>query len=185
MITTPEKLSLAHKTALDTSLTTVRTLFDSSERLIALNFNTARALLESTTASTRAVLGAKRIDELSTLQAAQVQPAIEAALAYFSNVYNILTQGLEEAVKPLEAQFAVANKFVANELEKAAQAAPVGSEVVVAALKSGIAAANTTYDHVSKTTRQVAELAESNVAAVTDVAVKAVGGTASRRKKTV
>jgi phasin family protein len=175
MMTTPEKLSIVHKAAIDFALATVRTAYDSSERLVALNLNTARALIADGTANVKALAEAKSPDELIKLQTAMARPAVEKALGYYRNCYEIVAQSCEEAIKPLEIQFAELSKLFCAELEKAAKAAPVGSEAALAAVKSGIAAANSTYDQVTKATRQVVEIAEANIAAAADAAVKAVG----------
>ncbi|MFM8880762.1 MAG: hypothetical protein ACKOGK_00750, partial [Betaproteobacteria bacterium] len=52
-------------------------------------------------------------------------------------------------------------------IESMAKNAPAGSEGVVSFVKSAMAASNSAWDQVSKTTRQVVEMAEANVAAVT------------------
>ncbi len=46
------------------------------------------------------------------------------------------------------------------------ETAPAGSEVGIAALKSGIAAANSAYDNVSKVAKQFTEAIQSNFEAV-------------------
>jgi phasin family protein len=192
MITKPENLVSANKDAIESVLTTIKTTFDSSERLAALNLNTTRSLVEQTTANVKAMLTVSTPDDLLKLQAAMVKPMAEKALAYYRNCYEIVAQGIEEAVKPFEVRAAEMNKAFAIELEKAAAASPVGSEAALAAVKTSIAAANSTYDQVSKASRQAVEIAEANMAAATDAAVKAVTsvpttpattGSTSRAKK--
>ena len=189
MYTNPEKLTAGSKIAVESTLTTLKTVFDSSERLAALNLNTARALFEDGSANVKTLLAAKTPEELFELQTAMIRPLSEKALAYYRTCYEIIAQGIEEVVKPYEVQFAEANKVIAVELEKAAASSPVGSDAAVAAVKSSIAAANSAFDQVSKVSRQVVELTETNISAATDAAVKAITTTpgstaASRRKKT-
>lgn len=192
MITKPENLVNANKDAIESVLTTFKTTFDSSERLAALNLNTTRSLVEQATANVKAMLTVSTPEELLKLQAAMVQPMAEKALAYYRNCYEIVAQSIEEAVKPFEVQAAEMNKAFAIELEKAAAASPVGSEAAVAAVRTSIAAANSTYDQVSKASRQAVEIAEANMTAATDAAVKAVANlpatstapSAARGKKT-
>lgn len=170
--------------AVEAALVAFKAAFDASERLAALNLNTLRAGFVDGTAGIQAVLDAKDPQALVAIQADLAQPAAERALSYFRNSYEILTQGYQEAVKPFEAGFAQMNKTVAAELEKAANSAPVGSDAAVAAVKSGLAAANSTFDQVNRATRQVIQLAEANMAAATDAAVKAVANkTAPKAKK--
>jgi len=174
MITKPENLVSANKNAIESVLKTIKTTFDSSERLAALNLNTSRSLVEQTTANVKAMLTVSTPEDLLKLQAAMVQPMAEKALAYYRNCYEIVAQGIEEAVKPFEVQAAEMNKAFAIELEKAAAASPIGSEAALAAVKTSIAAANSTFDKVSKASRQAVEIAEANMTAATDAAVKAV-----------
>ena len=167
-------VSAAGKAAVESSMNIFKTVFDSAERLVVLNLNTGRAVLEEATANLKALLAVKTPEEFFALQSSFAQPAAAKAVAYYRNCYEIVAQSVEDVAKPLEAHMVETNKFVASELEKAAKSAPVGSEAALAAVKSTIAAANSTYDQVSKATRQVAEMAEANMAAATDVAVKAV-----------
>lgn len=174
MIAKPDQFTTAHKLVVESSIASLRHAFDSSERLVALNLNTTRELLEGSTAGIKTLMSVKTPEELTAAQAAMVRPMAEKVLAYYRHCYEILAQGVEEFVKPFEAQFAELNKTVASELEKAAASAPVGSEAAVAAVKSSIAAANSTFDQVSRASRQVVEMAESNLNAATEAAVKAM-----------
>lgn len=175
-------VSAAGKAAVESSMNIFKTVFDSAERLVVLNLNTGRAVLEEATANLKALLAVKTPEEFFALQSSFAQPAAAKAVAYYRNCYEIVAQSVEDVAKPLEAHMVETNKFVASELEKAAKSAPVGSEAALAAVKSTIAAANSTYDQVSKATRQVAEMAEANMAAATDVAVKAVSSPAPAPK---
>ena len=171
---TPEQFVAANKTSIETMLTLANTAFATVERLAALNLNTARSLLEDGVANTKALLAAKDVQELTNLQISLAQPVVEKAVAYTRSVYEITSQTQEEVSKVFEGQMAEVNKGVATALDKAAKSAPAGSDVAVAAVKSAIAAANSAYDSMSKAAKQVAEIAEANVAAATNATVKAV-----------
>ncbi len=175
MFNAPEQFTSANKANVEALLNLANTVFASAERFAALNLNTARSLLEDSVANTKALLGAKDIQELISLQSTLAQPSVEKAVAYSRSLYEIAAQTQEEISKVVEAQFTEANKTVATALDKAAKNAPAGSDVAVAAVKSAIAAANSAYDSISKAAKQVAEMTEANVAAATNATVKAVG----------
>ncbi|WP_341679451.1 phasin family protein [Niveibacterium sp. SC-1] len=183
MFATPEQFVAANKANVEAALSVANTAFASAERLVNLNLSTARAFLEDSVANTKALFGAKDVQELLTLQSGLAQPALEKAVAYTRSVYEIATQAQEEITKLVEGQVAEANKSVSTALDKAAKSAPAGSDVAVAAVKSAIAAANSAYDSMSKAAKQVAEIAEANVAAATSATVKAVGSTTPKSKK--
>jgi phasin family protein len=171
---TPEQILAAQKSNVETMMSVANTLFASSERLIALNLNTARSAFEDSMANSKALMNVKAPQDLLSLQQATAQPTMEKAVTFARGVYEIASQTNEELAKLLEGQYVEANKGVAASLDKLAKNSPAGSDVAVAAVKSALAAANSAYDSVSKVARQVAEVAEANVAAATNATVKAV-----------
>ena len=120
-MTTPEQIVAANKANVETLLTLANTAFASAERIAALNLNTARAVLEDSVASTKALLGAKDVQELISLQTSLAQPMVEKAVAYSRSIYEIASQTQEEVSKLFEAQVAEANKTFAAALDKAAK----------------------------------------------------------------
>jgi len=182
MYNTPEQMASANKANVESILTLANTAFASAERLAALNLNTVCTMLEDIVANAKSLMGAKDVQELMNVQATLAQPAVEKAVAYSRSIYEIATQTQEELSKVMESQFAEINRNVTSALDKAVKNAPAGSDVAVAAVKSAIAAANSAYDSMTKAAKQVAEIAEANVAAATNATVKAVT-TAPKAKK--
>lgn len=183
MYTTPEQLAGANKANVESLLTVANTAFASAERLAALNLNTARTLLEDSVNGAKSLLAVKDVQELVSMQSAMAQPAFEKAIAYARSVYEIASQTQEEFSKIFDSQYVEINKNVTSVLDKAVKNAPAGSDVAVAAVKSAIAAANSAYETMNKAAKQVAEMAEANVAAATSATVKAVGASAQKAKK--
>ena len=178
-----EQLASANKANVETLLSVANTAFASAERLAALNLNTARAMLEDSVASAKSLLAVKDVQQLMAMQTTLAQPAVEKAVAYSRSAYEIATQTQEELSKIVEGQFAELNKNIASALDKAAKNAPAGSDVAVTAVKSAIAAANSAYDSMNKAAKQVADMAQANVAAATSATVKAVGSAATPKPK--
>ena len=180
---TPEQFAAANKATVDSLLTLANTALASAERIAALNLNTARSIIEDSVANSKAILGVKDVQEAIALQSTIAQPAVEKAVAYSRSVYEISAQTQEEVAKVFESQYADFQKSVSGLLDKVAKSAPAGSDVAVAAVKSAIAATNSAFDSMNKAAKQVAEIAEANVAAATNATVKAVGATATASKK--
>jgi phasin family protein len=183
MFNTPEQFAAANKASVDAMLTLANSALASAERIAALNLNTARSMLEDGVANAKAMLGAKDAQEFFAVQASIAQPGIEKAVAYSRSVYEISAQSKEEISKLIEAQFGDFQKQIVGLLEKATKNAPAGSEVAVNAVKSAIAAATSAFDNMNKAAKQVADIAETNVAAATNATVKAVSATAAAAKK--
>ena len=168
-----EQFAAANKAAVDSLLSVANTALASAERIANLNLETARAAFEDSVANTKALLGAKDVQEAISIQASLAQPNIDKAVAYGRSVAEISTQTQEELAKLVEAQFGDFQKSVAGMLEKAAKSAPAGSDVAVAAVQSAIAAATSAFDNMRKTAQQVSAMAQNNIAAATSATAKA------------
>jgi len=170
----PEQFAAANKAAVDSLLSVANTALASAERIASLNLETARSVLEDSVSNAKALMGAKDPQEAMSIQASLAQPTVEKAVAYSKSVYEISTETQEQLAKMVEAQFGDFQKNVAAMLEKAAKSAPAGSDVAVAAVQSAIAAANSAFDNMRKTAKQVTEMAQTNMAAATSATAKAV-----------
>ena len=140
-----------------------------------LNLRAAKAALDDSANSTQAVLSVKDAQELLAMQANLFQPLAEKTAAYSRHLYDIASGTGGEFTKAFEAQAAAAQKQFANLVDTAAQNAPAGSEQAVAMMKGAVTAANTAFESVQKAVKQATDLAESNLAAVTQNATPKAG----------
>ena len=108
------------------------------------------------------------------------QPLAEKTAAYSRHLYEIASGTGSEFSKAFEAQASTAQKQWASLVDSATQNAPAGSEQAVAMMKGAMTAANTAYESVQKAVKQATDLAESNMAAVTQTVSAAPK--ASRKK---
>lgn len=168
MYVTPEQIQAAGKANVETMLTLAATQFAAIEKLATLNANTVKAAFEDSLNNTRALFGAKDVQEFINLQNTIATPALEKAIAYSKSVYEVAAETNAELSKVAEQRVAEWNENFSALLDKAVKNAPAGSDVAVAAVKSMIAAANSAYDNMTKVAKQANEIAEANVAAATE-----------------
>src|ERR1035437_4214643 len=95
MYATPEQYAAANKVGVDALFTIAHAQFAAFERLSALNFNTTKAAFEDSVNQTKALLSVKDAQELVNLGATSAQPALEKAIAYSRNVYEVATRSEE------------------------------------------------------------------------------------------
>jgi phasin family protein len=171
---TAEQVAATQKASLENMLTVANVAFSGVERLASLNLRTARAVVEDSAASIKALLSVQDLTSLIALQQTLAQPAVEKAVAYSRGVYEVLTQSANEIAHLFEGHAAELNKNVTSAIDNALQNAPAGSEVAVTAVKSAMSAANSALDQMNKAAKQVTEMAEANVAAANAATVKLV-----------
>jgi phasin family protein len=133
-----------------------------TERLLDLQLKTAKEALVDSLRRARALSEARNVQEMVALQSTAAQPGIDKAIAYSRTLYEVASQAQTELNKLVEAQMAQVNEEFLSALDKAAKAAPAGSEPAFAAFKSAMAMANTAYDTFARAARQAADTAVSN-----------------------
>ena len=168
MYVTPEQIQAANKANVETFLAVANAQFAALEKLATLNAGVVKTAFEDSIANTRALLGAKDVQEFVSLQNSFAQPAIEKAIAYSKNIYEVATGANTELSKVAERRVAEWNENFVSLLDKVSKNAPAGSDVAVAAVKSMLAAANSAYDNFNKVAKQATEIAEANVSAATE-----------------
>ncbi|MEY2690490.1 MAG: hypothetical protein RL375_4690, partial [Pseudomonadota bacterium] len=101
---TPENIAASSKETVESLLALTSKSFEGVEKLVELNLQTARATLEDSAETAKALLGAKDAQEFLALQAGLFQPSADKAAAYGRQVYDIATAAQAEFAKMVEAQ---------------------------------------------------------------------------------
>ncbi|MCC7079092.1 MAG: phasin family protein [Burkholderiales bacterium] len=178
MYQAPEQFLQLGKSSIEAALTLANITLQSTERLLDLNLKTAKEALDESLRSAQALTEAKNVQDLVALQSGATQPGIDKALAYSRSVYEVASQAQSEINKLVEARISRVNEELLAALDKAAKAAPAGSEPAFSAVKSAMVMANSAYDTLSKVARQAADAAVANGSQVAAQVAKNV------RKKT-
>mgnify|MGYP003337490513 CR=1 FL=1 len=182
MTFTAEQMLAAQKANVETLFGLTNKAFEGIEKLVELNLQVAKTTLGEVAETTRAALSVKDAQELLALQASLLQPAAEKAAAYSRHLYDIVAGTNAEVTKVAESTMADSQKKVMSLVDNAVKNAPAGTENAVALVKSAVAAANNAFDSVQKAAKQAAEVAEANLTAITNTAVKATQ-TAAKTKR--
>jgi phasin family protein len=175
MYQTPDHFMQLGKSSIEAALTVATITLQSTERLLDLNLKTAKDALDESIRSAKALSEAKNVQDIVALQSSAAQPGIDKAIAYSRGLYEVASQAQSEINKLIEARMARVSEELGAALDKAAKAAPAGSEPAIAVFKSAMAMANTAYDTFSKVARQAADAAVSNGSQVAVQVVKSAG----------
>jgi phasin family protein len=169
-----EQLTAAQKTNAETLFGLTTKVFAGAEKLVELNLQVAKTALGDLAENTNAALAAKDVQGLLALQAGLLQPAAEKAAAYGRHVYDIVASTGAEVRKVAEEEVAKAQGKFASFVDTAVKNAPAGSDNAVTLVRSAMAAANNVYETAQKAAQQAADVAEANIQAITNNAVKSV-----------
>lgn len=168
-----EQLAAAQQANAEVALALVRTALGGMERLAALNLNAARDFLDTTVNNTQALIGAKDVQDFAKINTTLAQPNLEKAVEYSRNVYELVTQVQKDVTEVIESQYNAFNQKASSAIEKTASGAPVGGDVMSAALKSMLSASTQTFDNFTRVAKQLADIADANVQAASSATAKA------------
>ncbi|SDL92618.1 phasin family protein [Oryzisolibacter propanilivorax] len=173
MTLTQEQLLASQKAHLETLFGLTNKAFEGVEKLVELNVAASRAALNEASTHAQAVLAAKDVQQLLSLQASQFQPLAEKAVAYSRHLYDIASGTSAEFGKAFEAQAAEIQRNFGSFVDTATKNAPAGSETSVAVLKSAVSAANNAFESVQKAVKQASDVAEANFSAMANSTMRA------------
>jgi phasin family protein len=174
MYQTPEHLLALNKANLEVAAKFAGVALQGAERIMELQLKAAKAAFADGVENAKTLAAIKDIKELAALKDSLAQPSIEKATAYAKNIYDVTAATQAEFGKLVEEQIADFNKQFVTVLDKMVKNAPAGSEVGIAALKSGIAAANGAYENLSKVAKQITEVTQSNIEAAAKQTINGV-----------
>ena len=174
MYQTPEQLVAINKANLEVAMKFAGVALQGAERILDLQLKAARTAFADSVENAKTIAAVKDLQQLAALKDTMAQPTIEKATAYAKSVYDVTTATQAEFGKLVEEQVSEFNRQVVTALDKIVKTAPAGSEVGIAALKSGIAAVNSAYDNLSKVAKQFTEVTQSNIEAVAKQAAEGV-----------
>jgi len=174
MYQTPDQLVALNKANLEMAMKFAGVALQGAERILDLQLKAAKTAFADSVENAKTIAAVKDLQQLAALKDSMAQPTIEKATAYAKSVYDVTTATQAEFGKLVEEQVSEFNKQVVTALDKMVKTAPAGSEVGIAALKSGIAAINSAYENVSKVAKQFTEATQSNFEAVAKQAEEGV-----------
>ncbi len=173
MYQTPEQMMAWNKANLEMAVRFAGIALEGTERMFEVQLKAAKSAFADGVQQAKLLAEVKDPQEFAQMKNTVVQPNLEKATSYVKSIYDVVTATQSEINKLIEEQVSEFNKQVVTGLDKVVKSAPAGSEIAVAAVKSAISAVNSTYDNLSKSAKQFAEMSQANIEAATSQAVNA------------
>ena len=167
-----EQFSTWNNPAVESVLNFARFGLNTTERLVALNLETGRAVLADATKSAQG-FDIKDLQDVGALRTRITETGWGNVSAYSKATYEILADVQAELAAAVEQRVAQVQQQATATLENVAKSAPAGTEPLIALLKSGLSASASALDTATKAARQFGNLADTNIkAAAAKVAPK-------------
>lgn len=178
-----EQLTAAQKANTEVMMALVSAGFDGAERLTNLNLAASRELLNNVVANTKDILSAKDAADLTKINSTLTQPGVNKLMEYSRSLYEISTDIQKKLSSVMESQYQTITKNASSAIAKSTASAPVGGDVFAAAMKSMLNASSTAYDNITSMSKQLSDIAESNMKTASAATNKSVSATTAAAKK--
>ena len=151
------------RAAAESTARAARISMDSAERAFTVQIEYAKGALKQATLNARAAAQVKDVQELVALRTRIAENALENLIGYSRSLYEVASEAQSEYSRLAEERMARFQRAVTEGVEQAAKAAPAGSDVAVAAIKSQLAATTAAFDTFTKAARNLASYADAGV----------------------
>ena len=165
MTTTANPLSDIGRETISAAAKATQISLDSAERAIGVNLEYAKGALTQASLTARAVTSVKDVNELLALRTRIAENAIENMIGYSRSLYEVASEAQAEFSRLAEERMSSFQQVVAAGVDQAAKAAPGGSDVAVAAIKSQLAATTAAFDTLTKAAKNLSSFADAGVRA--------------------
>lgn len=151
-----------------------------TQKLVDLQMKLAEATVADFTEAAKTIAAAKDINDLVNLRSKLAETSIEKSVSYGKAVYETASKAQAEVNQFLQDSFAKLNSDLTAAVESATKSAPNGTDALLSAVKSTVAATSAAVDNLTKAAKQVAEMTESTVKAAASATADAVKTPAKR-----
>jgi phasin family protein len=140
---------------------------EGTEKLIALQLQASRSLLEDMASQAQAFADLKDPQKLAAQLTSMKNPASEKISAYARQAYEISTETREAITETIQKHIHEGQDVAQTWIESASKTAPAGTEPMFAAARNALSLVRASLDHAAKVGQQAAESTNSHVGATT------------------
>ena len=176
-----ETVVSGQKAILDTLHSFVDISLNSFGKIAAHHLGSSRRAVDQQIQQGWAILASKDVQGALSLSGNLVQPHIDNGIDYLRGIHDISNEAQEQYISLIERSHGELNKSISSVLDWYSKSAH--TDVAVAAVRSAVSAANSAFENVHKTARQVANIADASVKAATSATSRAIDAATPSRKK--
>ena len=170
MVKGPEQLAELGRGGVETAMKFANLAMESAEKMMRLQLEAARTIVAEQTENAKALGEAKDPEGMMALRNRLTEQAVERAMGYSRNVYDIAAATQAEMARMMQERFAAYQKEMTDTVAQMFQNAPGGSQGALTALQSTFAATQAAIENITKAAKQAQELADTNVRAAMSAA---------------
>jgi phasin family protein len=172
MLVTQEQINAANKANLEILAQLSRKAFEGVEKLLDLNLQVAKTLMQEHVENMEDVASSKDMKEFFSQQANFVQPMAEKALSYSRHLYNIAQQTQADLSEVSRADLQKRAEKFQEMVRDMNVITPNSSNAMINVIKQAVANSSMTFEASQKAIKQVVDMTNNQTATVVNSAIK-------------
>lgn len=173
MALTPEQITAANKANMETLANLTRKAFDGIEKLLELNIQVAKTVMDEQVSHIQSTANVKDAQELMSLQAKFVQPLAQKAISYGRHLHNIAYETQSALIETSKLDFQDRSKRIQSIISEMTSNAPSSADAMMNVIKQAMANANQVYESSQRAIKQAVDMSSHQAKTATESAVKA------------
>jgi phasin family protein len=173
MLVTQEQITAANKANMETLANLSRQAFQGVEKLLELNLQVAKTLMQENVEFLEDSAAAKDAKEFFSKQASYAQPMAEKAISYSRHLYNIAQQTQANLSDVSKEDMKKRTEHFQEMLKNMSDIPPNSSNAMINMIKQAVANANTTFEASQKAIKQATDITSHQTQTVAKSAIKA------------
>ena len=173
MLLTQEQISAANKANLETLAQLSRKAFDGVEKLMELNLQVAKTLMQENVEHLQDTSKAKDIKDYFAMQASFIQPLTEKAISYSRHLYTIANETQADMNEITKSDLQTRSENLSKVMSDMTVNIPGSSDAMVNLIKQAVANANTAFESTQKAVKQAIDISNHQTQSAAESALKA------------
>ena len=176
-----EQITEFNQSVLQAAINFAQLSVENAERLVQLQIESAKSAIEDSAEHAKALSEVKDVQEFTALRTKLAESSFDKVVGYSRSLYDLASDAQGKVSQLVEEQLTTFNQNVVSVVESAAQSAPAGAEVAVAAVKSSVAATTAAVDSFKRAAKQAASMTDKAVQTARHATTTAVKGGKARK----
>jgi len=178
--TSPEDLMQLQQESLAAAVRFAQLTVEASQKLLGVQLDAARHAVETGTRNIDALSKVTTPEDAVALRAELAEQAVQQALDYSESVYSVAAELQDRFSKLVEERIGAATSDLEGTMAKLLDAAPPGAAAAADAVRHAMLASQSAFQDMTRTSRQMSELARSGVKAASEATVAAAKASLKR-----
>ncbi|MBC7782070.1 MAG: phasin family protein [Proteobacteria bacterium] len=162
---TPEELAKLQHESMSSAIRVAQLTVEASQKLLGVQWEAARQAVDAGSRNIQALAQVNSREAAMALRAKLAEQAVEQALDYSEKLYSVAAEVQAQFTDLVARGMDDRSAEMQSTMEKLLEATPSGAAAATAAVRSALAAGQAALDGMTRTSRQLSDIARAGIKA--------------------